>query len=241
VPFPTAFEGLWLGLKSKTKEGNQMKAIVGLGLGLMLCAVCAYAEPKSQVKGDYVEIRSASILAGPCHSQGEFGLAGREGTLVWHVREGVWKGTSLKGLSIAAVVVADSPLALDTKTRRSVLYVDAKGTAEQRAALADMVTAKYGAALGKVVATKSAPVAYKNDGLDYKVTVGDVATISVNRYPCNHCTEKPYEIWYQPFINVKDAIVGKTVFSQYRDNVLPNVGWRDSEEKNSAYVATFSF
>lgn len=218
-----------------------MKVMVGLGLTVALCAVAAFADSKAQVKGDYLEIRSASILAGPCHSQGEYGLAGREGTLVWHVREGAWKGTSLKDLTIAAVVVADQPLALDTKTRRSVLYVDAKGTAAQRAALAEMVTTKYGAALGKVVATKSSPVVYKNDGLDYKVTVGDVATISVNRYPCNHCTEKPYEIWYKPFINVNDAIVGKTVFSQYRDNVLPSVGWRDGEEKNNAYVAQFSF
>lgn len=218
-----------------------MKTIVCVGLALTLCAVGAYADTKATVTGDYLEIRSASILAGPCHSQGEFGLAGREGTLVWHVREGAWEGTSLKDLTVAAVVVADSPLALDTKTRRSVLYVDAKGTAEQRTALADMVTTKYGAALGNVVATKSAPITYKTDKLDYKVTVGDVATVSINRYPCNHCTEKPYEIWYQPFISVNDAIVGKTVFSQYRDNVLPHVGWRDSEEKNNAYVATFSF
>ncbi len=218
-----------------------MKMMMWAGVVLALCAVGVCADTKPMVTGDYLEIRSASILAGPCHSQGEFGLAGREGTLVWNVREGAWKGTSLKDLTVAAVVVADSPLALDTKTRRSVLYVDAKGSAEQRAALADMVTAKYGAALGKVVATKSVPITYKTDKLDYKVTVSDVATISINRYPCNHCTEKPYEIWYQPFISVNDAIVGKTVFSQYRDNVLPYVGWRDSEEKNNAYVATFSF
>lgn len=218
-----------------------MKLTISVGLMLGLWAVGASADTKATVTGDYLEIRSASIFAGPCHSQGEFGLAGREGTLVWHVREGAWKGTSLKGMTVAAVVVADSPLALDTKTRRSVLYVDAKGTAEQRAALTDMITAKYGAALGKVVATKSAPITYKTDKLDYTVTVGDVATISINRYPCNHCTEKPYEIWYQPFIRVNDAIVGKTVFSQYRDNVLPHVGWRDSEEKNNAYVAAFSF
>lgn len=218
-----------------------MKCMISVGLALALCAVGAFADAKATVTGDYLEIRSASIFAGPCHSQGEFGLAGREGALVWHVREGAWKGTSLKNLTVAAVVVADHPLALDTKTRRSVLYVDAKGTPEQRAALVEMVTTQYGEALGKVVATKSAPITYKTDKLDYKVTVGDVATISINRYPCNHCTEKPYEIWYQPFISVNDAIVGKTVFSQYRDNVLPHVGWRDSEEKNNAYVATFSF
>lgn len=218
-----------------------MKRLMSIGLVLVLCAMGAFADTKATVTGDYLEIRSASIFAGPCHSQGEYGLAGREGALVWHVREGAWKGTSLQGLTVAAVVVADHPLALDTKTRRSVLYVDAKGTAEQRAALAEMVTAQYGEALGKVIATKSVPITYKSDKLDYQVTVGDVATISINRYPCNHCTEKPYEVWYEPFIRVHDAIVGKTVFSQYRDNVLPYVGWRDAEEKNSAYVATFSF
>ncbi|MDW8367770.1 MAG: DUF1326 domain-containing protein, partial [Abditibacteriales bacterium] len=174
-----------------------MKRMMIMGLVIVMCMAGAFADGKATVTGDYLEIRSASIFVGPCHAQGEYGLAGREGALVWHVREGAWKGTPLQGLTVAAVVVADHPLALDTKTRRSVLYVDAKGSAEQRAALAEMVTTKYGAALGKVVATRSVPITYKTDKLDYKVTIGDVATISVNRYPCNHCTEKPYEVWYE--------------------------------------------
>ena len=59
---------------------------------------------------DYLEVRSCDVYTGPCVANAEMNLSGKEGMLVWSVREGTWKGTRLDGLSIVAVVEADGTL-----------------------------------------------------------------------------------------------------------------------------------
>lgn len=210
-----------------------------LSITLLLVASVAWAEAPYKIVGDYIEARSNSVYAGPCHYEGEFSTSGREATLVWHIREGSWNETSLDGLTVAAVIVANANLAVDVETRRSVIYIDANATPQQAEALQHLVATHKSELVGQVVASKRVPIQYTKVGLDHQVKVGDVLSLTALSYPCHHCTEKPYQVWYKPFDAVEQPVVGKTVFYEFRDKVL-NATWRQTDESNSVFVAAFS-
>ena len=146
---------------------------------------------------------------------------GKKRTLVWNIHEGNWNGVSLDGLTAVAVISAKSNLAIDSETRKSVLYVDVKTTSEQRAALKDMLTTKRADVLGEVVATQTAPIAFTKNGTKYDLTVGKALALSANRYPCANCTQ-PHQIWYKPLTTIQDAIVGKSEVYRYKDTSPPS-------------------
>ena len=107
--------------------------------------------------GDYLEVRSCDVYTGSCVANSEMGLSGREGMLVWSVRSGEWKGVSLAGLKVIAVVHTEDTLG-DVKyfprEGKAVLIVDANANSEQAAALQDFVKAMAGPLVREVVAVK---------------------------------------------------------------------------------------
>ena len=216
-----------------------MKSIFVLTtLVLTLVAGFAFATETATVEGEYIEARSASVYVGACHFGAEYVEGGREATAVWNIHEGNWRGVSLDGLTVVAVISAKSNLATDTETRKSVLYVDVKTTSEQRAALKDMLTTKRADVLGEVVAIETASIKFAKEGTKYDVTVGEALALSANRYPCANCTQ-PHQIWYKPLTAIQDAIVGKSEVYRYKDGHLP-VTWQQSGTANNVFVGTFS-
>lgn len=214
------------------------KMLVLTTIALLLASGIAIATNSTTVQGEYLEARSASVYVGACHFGAEFVEGGKEATLVWNIHHGEWDNVSLDGLTVVAVISAKDNLAIDTKSRKSVLYVDGKATPEQRTALTDMIATKSHDVLGNVVATQIAPITYTKKGTKYDVTVGKVLTLSVNRCPCANCTQ-PHQIWYEPLTNVKDAIVGKSETYCYKDSYLP-VKWQQGEVSNNVFVGNFS-
>ena len=216
-----------------------MKGIfVFTAIALMLVAGFAFATETATIQGEYIEARSASVYVGACHFGAEYVEGGREATAIWNIHEGNWKGISLDGLTVVAVISAKNNLAIDAKTRKSVLYVDTNTTPEQRAALKDMLTAKRADVLGEVVAIQTAPIAFTKKGTKYDVTVSEVLALSANRYPCADCTQ-PHQIWYKPLTTIQDAIVGKSEVYRYKDSYLP-VTWQQSGTANNVFVGNFS-
>lgn len=207
-------------------------------LALALVAGLAFATTTSSVQGEYIEARSANVYVGACHFGSEYVEGGREATLVWNVQRGSWNDVSLDGLTVVAVVSAKNNLALDTETRKSVLYVDTEVTAAQRAALKDMLATKRADVLGEVVATQTAPIAFTKKDTKYDVTVGKVLALSANRYPCAGCTQ-PHQIWYKPLTTIQNAIVGKSEVYRYKDTHLP-VTWHQGGAENNVFVGDFS-
>src|SRR6266852_2784624 len=101
---------------------------------LSLAALTAFASTQSAptISGDYLEVRSCDVYTGPCFANAEMNLSGKEGILVWSVREGSWNGVPLDGLNVIAVVRADGTLGdLHYQPRRgkAVLVVDRMATA----------------------------------------------------------------------------------------------------------------
>lgn len=207
-------------------------------IALLLTVVGALATQPETVQGEYLEARSVSVYVGACHYGAEYVEGGREATLVWNIHQGTWNGVSLEGLTVVAVVTAQNNLAIDTSTRRSVLYIDEKATSEQRTALEDLMAAKRSELLGEIVSTERAPITFSKEGVNYDLQVGKVLTLSVSRYPCQNCTQ-PHQIWYKPLEQLDTPIVGKSTVYHYQDKTL-SVTWNDGEDTNNIFVGSFA-
>lgn len=214
------------------------KVLVWTTLMLVLAAGVAFATQPPSVQGEYIEARSASVYTGACHFGAEFVDGGKEATLVWNIQHGTWNDVSLDGLTVVAIVTAKKNLAIDTETRKSVLYVDTDTTAAKRIALRNMLATKQAEVLGDIVAMQSAPLSFAKEGTRFDVTVGEVLALSANRYPCAACTQ-PHQIWYQPLAPVQNAIVGKSEVYRYQDTHLA-VTWHQGGAVNNVFVGDFS-
>ena len=209
-----------------------------IAITLLLTVPGALATQPETVQGEYLEARSVSVYVGACHYGAEYVEGGREATLVWNIHQGTWNGVSLEGLTVVAVVTAQNNLAIDTNTRRSVLYLDEKATSEQRSALIDLMTTKRGEILGEVVSTEIAPITFTKQDVKYNLRVGEVLTLSVSRYPCQNCTQ-PHQIWYKPLEQIDTPIVGKSTAYCYQDKIL-SVTWNCGEDTNNVFVGNFA-
>src|SRR5436190_22420288 len=104
-------------------------------LFLMLLSIVASAQ---QIRGDYLETRSADVYTGQCFANGEVNLVGNQAILAWRVQSGSWNGVPLDGLSVAAAVRANATLGdpyADPYPAQSVLLVDDQASRQQRVAL----------------------------------------------------------------------------------------------------------
>ncbi len=104
-----------------------------------LFAIPAFAQQSaSQIKGEYIETRSADVYTGQCFANGEMNLAGDEAILAWHVTEGKWDGADLSGLTVGAAVKAQATLGdpyAQAYPAKAVLFVEKSATPQQRQAL----------------------------------------------------------------------------------------------------------
>jgi len=106
----------------------------------------------AHIRGDYVEARTADVFTGPCFSNAEVFLTGHQAVMAWKVTEGSWDGVDLGGLCVAAAVRGTTTFSEDRPAKaRSVIIVDDRATAPQRAALVAMAKALAGERLTQVV------------------------------------------------------------------------------------------
>ena len=78
-----------------------------IGIAILTLSASALAQ---QIRGDYIETRSADVYTGSCFANGEVNLVGNEAILAWHVQSGSWDGMQLDGLTVAAAVRARATL-----------------------------------------------------------------------------------------------------------------------------------
>src|SRR2546425_8488439 len=108
--------------------------LIVLGVFLSL-STCLFAQ---QIRGDYLETRSADVYTGSCFANGEVNLVGNQAILVWHVESGSWNGVPLDGLTVAAAVRARATLGdpyANPYPAQAVLMIDDQANDRQRAAL----------------------------------------------------------------------------------------------------------
>jgi hypothetical protein len=190
------------------------------------------------ITGDYIETRSCNVYAGACHAEGEATTAGRQAMLAWNVRQGVFEGVSIDGVKAVALVAADRNVGLPGAQKQAVLYLDRNATPAQQAAMEKMLREKAGDSLGKVLAVKTAEIAFDATGDLYQVSAPGVATLKVKKEPGPLCCIQKYQVWYKPFVNLKESKIGYSVLNEYRDATL-KTNWSGSDQ-NNAYFGEFS-
>ena len=218
-----------------------MKRFWMVTLVLMFCAgaiaLTSQAE-NTTVKGDYVEVRTASVFAGACHYNGEVTTAGREAIMAWSFSSGSWNGTNLAGLRAIAVVSSDENLENATAMRRSEIILDASASHDQKVAILNALKARYAGTLGEIASVRSAPITFKHEGKAYEVASAEAA-INVEAMPNDLCCKQPNLVWYNPLVQLGQRKVGYTLKAAYSGHEIGDT-WERSGE-NSAFYGNFAF
>src|ERR1043166_8391844 len=208
---------------------------------LITCAAALAFTSRAEnttIKGDYVEVRTASVFAGACHFNGEVVTAGREALMAWNFSSGSWQGTDLAGLKAIAVVSADANLENSTASRRSEIILDNSASHDQKAAMLAALKSRYAATLGAIVSVRSAPISFKHEDKTYEVSSAEAA-INVEAMANDLCCRQPNLVWYTPLVQLSGRKVGYTLKAAYSGNTVGDTWERDGE--NSAFYGSFAF
>lgn len=188
------------------------------------------------LRGDYVEVRTASVFAGACHYNGEVTTAGREAMMAWNVTSGKWQGIDLTGVRVMAIVSSEGNLGDDNAARQSEIVIDSTSRAQSLAIL-NALKDKYAASLGNIVKVRNAPITFVRQGKTYAVAADD-ASINVEAMPNDLCCKMPNLVWYTPMVGLENRKVGYTTNAAYSGNTVSEQWSRSGE--NSAFYGSFS-
>jgi hypothetical protein len=214
---------------------------------LSIAALTAFASTPSAptVSGDYLEVRSCDVYTGPCYANAEMNLSGKEGILLWSVREGNWNGTPLGGLSVIAVVCTDGTmgdLSYQPRAGKAVLIIDEKADAQQREALSDMVRSKASRLIKEIVAVRTANI-QASVGSCAKagcasVKAGNLVEVNTRCLGGHDHLCGNEETYYPPLTSVEHAMPVFTERASFKGSGL-NLTWEAANQR-SAFIATFS-
>jgi hypothetical protein len=194
---------------------------------------------KDSIKGDYIEVRTASVFAGACHYSAEYPSTGRDAILAMNIAGGKWNGVDLAGVRVVADVACSDNLAEAKAARKSEIVVDSSASKQQAQAVADMLRVKYHAALGDIVAVRRATVSFTHKADAYSVNAPGFASCDVQSMPDDECCKQPNMVWYSPVLPLTSHKVGYTITASYKSGAISD-RWERCEE-NSAIYGSFAF
>lgn len=208
---------------------------------VLILSALASAE---QIRGDYIETRSADVYTGQCFANGEVNLVGHEAILAWRVESGSWNGIPLDGLTVAAAVEARATLGdpyANPYPAKSVLIVDEEASLQQRDALIAFAHQMGGELLRNVEETISAPMELTVNREHHGVALlraGRLATVQTRSLNETDHLCGNEETFYPPLTAVAHSMPAVALTDAYRGPGL-GVDW-ESHGKRSAFVGSFS-
>jgi hypothetical protein len=212
--------------------------LVGLVVFSSAITITSHGEAAA-IRGDYVEVRTASVFAGACHYNGEVTTTGRDALMAWNVKSGQWRGVDLTGVSVVAIVTADANLSDHNAARSSEIVIGSNASDEQSRAILEALKIRYATSLGKVISVRRGPLSFEHEGKTYSVTANNVASINVEAMPNDLCCKMPNLVWYSPLVPLENRKVGYTTKASYAGDATGEA-WQRSGE-NSAFYGSFSF
>jgi hypothetical protein len=197
-----------------------------------------------QIRGDYIETRSADVYTGQCFANGEVNIVGDEAILAWHVQSGSWDGVPLDGLSVAAAVHARATLGdpyANPYPAQAVLLVDDQASRQQSSALVAFAHQMGGELLRhaeQVIPTTMELVVNPQQHGVALLRAGLFATVQTR--PVNDkdhlCGNEV--TFYPPLTQLTHAMPAVALTDSYRGPGL-DVDW-ESHGRRSAFVGTFA-
>lgn len=216
---------------------------------LSLClagALCAAGLPnRTQLRGEYIEARTADVFTGPCFANSEVDLVGNLAVFGWKVDKGEFQGVNLDGLSVVGVVRANNTLGnihAEVYPVKSVIIVDDRASFEQRQALAAFARRMGGDLLQDVVKTEFQPIElnFQNNNLHSakaSLTAGSLAKIETRAINEGDHLCSNEITWYGPLTKVNHAMPAFALAHSYKGTGLDTT-W-SSPDKRSAFVGSF--
>ena len=210
---------------------------------LSLLVTFTFSAFAAQIRGDYIETRSADVYTGQCFANGEVNLVGDEALLAWHIQSGSWDGVSLEGLTVAAAVKANATLGdpyANPYPAKAVLLVDDQADSRQIAALESFAHHMGGNLLGHVEQVISAPMElavstdHHGTALLRAGTFATIQTRGINH--TDHLCGNEVT-FYPPLTQVAHSMPAVALTDTYKGPGL-GVDW-ESHGKRSAFVGTF--
>lgn len=197
-----------------------------------------------EIRGDYLETRSADVYTGQCFANGEVNLVGNEAILAWHVRSGGWDGVPLEGLTIAAAVRAKGTLGDPYENpypAEAVLLVDDQASAQQRQALVHFAEHMGGELLknvDQVIPTQMELVVNTEHHGAAMLRAGKFAMIQTRGIGGQDHICGNEVTFYPPLTETAHAMPAVAVTDSYSGPGL-GASW-DLHGKRSAFVGTFA-
>ncbi len=213
---------------------------------LLICllACLSISMAAQEIRGDYLETRSADVYTGQCFANGEVNLVGKEAILAWHVQSGSWNGVSLQGLTVAAAVRANGTLGdpyEDPYPAKAVLLVDDQATVPQQAALVNFAKRMGGELLNnveQVIPTQMELVVNAEHHGAAMLRAGRFATVQTRSIGGQDHLCGNEVTFYPPLTELAHSMPAVALTDTYNGPGL-GVSW-DLHGKRSAFVGTFS-
>jgi len=197
-----------------------------------------------QIRGDYLETRSADVYTGACFANGEVNLVGNEAILAWHVKKGSWNGVALEGMTVAAAVRANATLGDPYENpypAKAVLLVDDQASEAQRAALVSFAQHMGGELLKnvqQVVPVQMELVVNAERHGAAMLRAGQFATVQTRSIGSQDHLCGNEVTFYPPLTQLAHSMPAVALTDAYSGPGL-GVSW-DLHGKRSAFVGTFA-
>lgn len=213
---------------------------------LLVCllACLSISMAAQEIRGDYLETRSADVYTGQCFANGEVNLVGKEAILAWHVQSGSWDGVPLQGLTVAAAVRANGTLGDPYENpypAKAVLLVDDQATVPQQAALVNFAKRMGGELLNnveQVIPTQMELVVNAEHHGAAMLRAGRFATVQTRSIGGQDHLCGNEVTFYPPLTELAHSMPAVALTDTYNGPGL-GISW-DLHGKRSAFVGTFS-
>ena len=221
-----------------------MRWNIALTVGTACLVLLSASMLTAQIRGDYLETRSADVWTGPCFANGEVNLTGNEATIAWKIREGEWNGIRLDGLNVVAVARANATIGDPYKNpypAHAILLLDQRATEVQKQALVSFAKTMGGQLLENVIQVQSEPITMEvGQGSLHGVVnlqAGNLARVKTRLLgEHDHLCGNEY-VYYPPLIELTHAMPAVAIDNEYLGNQL-GAEWKIFD-KRSAFVGTF--
>lgn len=200
------------------------------------------------MKGEYLENCNCEVLCpcllGPRNARGGAMARPTEGhcdvPLVFRIDEGVEGATSLAGFHVA--LAAYTPGAMGEGNWRVALYLDARASAEQRAALERIFTGKAGGVMARIAAavaewlpTRVVPIEFGIDGRRRWARIPDVLDIEIEGIQGG---TPDSESWID---NVRHFVSRRLAAARASRGIYRDHGWDWNNAGRNGHYASFDW
>jgi len=216
-----------------------MKTLATAILVSLACALPLAAGDAPAVTGDYVEARSNEVYTCGCLYSGQMTTAGREAILAWRITSGVYQGTSLAGVKVAAVIVGDANLGAYAAPRRTALYLDDSASDAQLQAIVALWRREYSQALGTISTVHRAPISFTQLSDGVRLSIPNLVEVQARKARLPEDAHPGSFLWYQPFVPLRSPSLATALDYEYSGLDFQHQ-WQDLMPSINGYLGEFA-